>query len=50
MEKTIKWMKTVGYDHFNSTIIKQHDMGDYLCDRGSYSGYKKDNTSIDEAT
>ena len=36
------WMKTVGYDHYNATIIKQHEMGDYLCERGSYSGYKKD--------
>ena len=50
MEKTFKWMKTVGYDHYNSTIIRQHEMGEYLCELGSYSGYNKDNKLIDEAT
>ena len=50
MKETFKWMKTVDYDHYNSTIIRKHDMGEYLCERGSYTGYSKDNTLIDEAT
>ena len=46
----LQWFKSVGVDHYNSTIFQEYDMGSHTLQMGHYKSYDKDNIFIDEGT
>ena len=48
--KYIQWLKSVGVDHYNSTIFQEYDMGSHTLQMGHFKSYDKDNIFVDEGT
>ena len=48
--KYVQWLKSIGVDHYNSTIFREYDIGTHTLRMGHYKSYDKDNKIADEGT
>ena len=48
--KLLKWLKSIGVDHYHSEIFQEYDMGSHTLQLGHYKIFNKDNVYVDEGT